>query len=120
MELLKIMAVLIMVESGGDPDSVGDNGLAYGILQMHQGYVSDAAEWARSDWQHSDAFDPSKSEDIFIAYMSRYAKRDKKPTGMSYVEYVSRIHNGGPTGFIKKATEPYWAKVQKIIASQTN
>ena len=120
MELLKIMAVLIMVESGGDSDAVGDNGLAYGILQMHQAYVSDAAQWAESDWQHTDAFDPSKAEDIFIAYMSRYARHDTKPTGMSYVEYVSRIHNGGPMGWRKKATDPYWAKVQKIIASQTN
>lgn len=120
MELLKIMAVLIMVESGGDPDAVGDDGLAYGILQMHQAYVSDAAQWARIDWKHRDAFDPSKSQDIFLAYMGRYAKRENKPTGMSYVEYVSRIHNGGPRGFLKSATDPYWQKVQKIIATQTN
>lgn len=120
MELIKIMAVLIMVESGGDPDAVGDDGLAYGILQMHQAYVSDAAQWARIDWQHSDAFDPIKAESIFLAYMSRYAKRDKKPAGMSYVEYVSRIHNGGPRGYLKSATDPYWNKVQKAIASQTN
>jgi hypothetical protein len=120
MELLKIMAVLIMVESGGDKDAIGDDGLAFGILQMHQAYVQDAAQWARMDWKHSDAFDPSKAEDMFLAYMGRYAKQQKKPKGMSYAEFVSRIHNGGPRGYMKTATDSYWGKVNKIIASQTN
>jgi len=120
MNLLQIMAVLIMVETGGHPDpanAVGDNGQALGILQMHEAYVADAAEHANITWSHSDALNPSSARKIFVAYMNRYAKMERKPPHMSYAEFVSRIHNGGPVGYTKKSTISYWQKVKVLILS---
>ena len=44
--------------------------------------------------------------------MSRYATTSRlghKPTCQDY----ARIHNGGPDGFKKSATLPYWNKIQE-------
>ena len=112
MTLLQIMAVLIVIETGGHPDpdnAIGDNGKAWGILQMHA-YVKDAAEYANVPWTHADAFDSSKATEIFVAYMNRYATEERKPAGMSYEEFVVRMHNGGPLGWSKKSTISYWEK----------
>lgn len=117
MSLLQIIAILIAVETGGHPDpvnAVGDGGEALGILQMHKGYVVDAAKHANADWDHVDALNPLKATDIFLAYMSRYAKIECKPNNMSYEEFVSRIHHGGPLGYTKKSTISYWEKCKKL------
>jgi len=113
--MIALILALIAVESGGDQNAVGDAGKAYGLLQMHSAYVQDAAEWANKDWTHEDAFDPAKAEKIFMAYMDRYARDHKRPEGMSREEFISRIHNGGPTGYLKEATIPYWKKVKKHL-----
>lgn len=120
MTLLQIMMVLITVETGGHPDpanAIGDGGKALGILQMHKAYVADAAEHANVTWSHADALDPSSARKIFLAYMNRYAKMEHKPHHMSYAEYVSRKHNGGPTGHLKDSTISYWQKVKSLISS---
>jgi len=121
MSLFQIITILIAIETGGHPDpvnAVGDGGKALGILQMHKAYVADAAEHANVDWTHVDALDPSKAKDIFLAYMSRYAKIERKPNDMSYEEFVSRIHNGGPLGYKKKSTILYWEKFKKLYGQQ--
>ena len=114
MTLSKLIIALIMVESGGDPDAIGDNGLAYGCLQLHAAYVQDAGEYAGKDWVHEDAFDPDTAKQIVQAYMARYAT--KKRLGRApTIEDVSRIHNGGPYGHKKSATDGYWKKVKKSL-----
>jgi|TARA_R100001460_G_scaffold26114_3_gene52718 hypothetical protein len=121
MSLLKIITILIAIETGGHPDpvnAVGDGGKALGILQMHKAYVADAAEYANVDWTHVDALDPLEAKDIFLAYMSRYAKMERKPNDMSYEEFVSRIHSGGPLGYKKKSTISYWEKFKKLYGQQ--
>lgn len=117
--MIALILAIIAVESGGDQNAVGDAGKAYGLLQMHSAYVQDAAEWANNDWTHEDAFDPEKARRIFIAYMDRYAQDHKRPAGMSRAEYISRIHNGGPTGYLKESTIPYWKKVKKHLTDLT-
>jgi hypothetical protein len=108
--LMKLIAALIAVESGGDANAVGDDGLAYGVLQMHAVYVQDAAEFAGEDWTHEDAFDKETSVEIFKAYMARYATEGR--VGLVTAEKIARIHNGGPNGHNKQATDKYWAKVR--------
>ena len=118
MTLLQIMTALIVIETGGHPNpnnAIGDNGKAWGILQMHEAYVTDAAQYANVSWTHADALDPSKAKEIFVAYMSRYAQKKNKPYGMTYAEYVSRKHNGGPTGHLKESTISYWLKVKEAL-----
>jgi len=109
-----LLAALIAVESSGDPDAIGDNGLAYGCLQLHSAYVQDAAEYARQDWTHEDAFDPEKSKQIVRAYMARYATEKRLGREPTYSD-VARMHNGGPNGSKKAATDKYWQKVKKKL-----
>jgi len=106
--------VIIQIESSGNDLAIGDDGLAFGCLQMHSAYVQDAAQYAKEDWVHEDAFDRETSIDIFIAYMSRYATKERLGRKVT-AEDIARIHNGGPNGWKKSATDAYWNKVRKNI-----
>ena len=102
---------MIQVESSGNDLAVGVNGASWGCLQLQAAYVQDAAEFAKQPWTHKDAFDRETAMAITMAYMARYA--DKNRIGRPVTaEDVARIHNGGPDGYKKKATEKYWAKVK--------
>jgi len=48
---------------------------------------------------------------VFDAYMKRYAREAWTDPSKFDAEKVARIHNGGPKGYKKKATEKYWKKV---------
>ena len=113
--MIKLILAIIAVESGGDPKAIGDGGDAFGILQIHSAYVQDAAEYAKADWTHQDAFDPEKAVDIFTAYMERYCGDSRRPEGMSREEFIARTHNGGPRGAYKDATIQYWEKVRRHL-----
>ena len=112
-----LLAALIAVESSGDPDAIGDNGLAFGCLQLHAAYVQDAAQFAGENWEHEDAFHPATAERIVRAYMARYATQKRLGRSPTY-EDISRIHNGGPNGHRKAATDGYWLKVKKELAKR--
>jgi hypothetical protein len=109
-----LLAALIAVESSGDPNAIGDNGLAYGCLQLHAAYVQDAAQFAGENWTHEDAFNPETAKQIVRAYMARYAIERRLGRSPTY-EDIARIHNGGPNGFKKAATDGYWLKVKKEL-----
>jgi len=112
--LMALIMVIIQVESSGNDLAIGDDGLAFGCLQMHSAYVQDAAQYAKADWVHEDAFDRETSIDIFIAYMSRYATKERLGREVT-AEDIARIHNGGPNGWKKSATDAYWEKVRKNV-----
>lgn len=116
MHLLTLILAIITVESGGNDLAIGDNGKAYGCLQIHVSYVQDASEYANHPWEHEDAFDRKVAIQIFTAYIDRYAtaKRLGKPVT---AEDIARIHNGGPNGYRKVATEKYWLKVKAVLES---
>ena len=116
MNIMTLILALITVESSGNDLAIGDDGLAYGALQIHASYAADAAEFAGKDWKHQDAFDREISIDMFLAYMSRYAteKRIGRPVT---IEDIARIHNGGPNGYKKDATLVYWKKVKQQLTS---
>jgi hypothetical protein len=113
MNYITLILILIQIESGGNDLQVGDNGLAFGCLQLHAAYVQDAAEHAGENWTHEDAFDRETSIQIVAAYMDRYAteKRLGRPVT---IEDIARIHNGGPNGYKKDSTIKYWKKFQEI------
>lgn len=113
MMMITIILALIAIESSGNDSAIGDGGLAYGCLQMHKGYVQDAAEYANRDWSHEDAFNRETAIDIFLAYMARYATEERLGRPVT-VEDIVRIHNGGPNGYKKDSTLPYWEKFKKV------
>ena len=108
----KLIPALIKVESGGNDRAVGDNGEAFGCLQIHQAVITDVKKFTGQPWQHTDAFDRRKSIVIFKSYIAYYAQKKligREPT----LEDAARIWNGGPGGYGKAATKKYWEKVQK-------
>ena len=106
-----LISAIVAIESNGDPTARGDDNLAYGILQIHSAYAQDASEYAKQNWTHEDAFNPTIANKMFVTYMARYAtekRLGRNPTA----EDIARIHNGGLYGYKRSATDPYWTKVK--------
>ena len=113
-DIILLIMALIQVESGNRDDIIGDNGKAYGCLQIHAGYVQDVAHHSGIPYAHEDAFNRDLAIDIFKIYMGIYANKyrlQREPT----FEDIARIHNGGPDGWQKDSTKPYWEKVKKYL-----
>ena len=120
---LLFLKALALVESGGNPEAIGDGGDSWGKYQLQAAYVQDASEWGLSSglidkpFEHSDAFNPKRAELIIQCYMGRYAtpkRLGRQPT----IEDWTRIHNGGPNGYRKlEATQPHWNKMEKELAT---
>lgn len=113
-DIILLIMALIQVESGNRDDIIGDNGKAYGCLQIHAGYVQDVAHHSGIPYAHEDAFNRDLAIDIFKIYMSIYANKyrlQREPT----FEDIARIHNGGPDGWQKDSTKLYWKKVKKYL-----
>jgi hypothetical protein len=114
---ISFIMILATIESNQNPRAVGDDLKSIGILQMQQAYVQDAAEYANENWVHIDALDELTAIKIFRAYMARYATEERLGRPVT-LEDIARIHNGGPNGYKKQSTIPYWKKVQCLLRIQ--
>ena len=103
---------LAQVESNHNDDAVGDGGNAIGRYQVWRVYWIDATEFSGIGGKYEDVKDKAYAERIIEAYMQRYAR---KAWAAKDWETVARIHNGGPRGHKKKATEKYWQKVKAVL-----
>lgn len=110
-----LLDALIQVESSGNDDAVGDGGKAIGCLQIWKVYWIDATERSGIGGSYKDCFDRDYAKSIVDAYMTRYAKEAWTDPTKFDAEKCARIHNGGPKGYKKKATEKYWRKVSKLL-----
>lgn len=109
-----ILDAIRFVESSGrtnPPD--GDNGKAIGPYQIHKVYWVDAHQFDKSlGGSYQDCRKRAYAERVIDAYMRRYAKQAwTDGDGQT----IARIHNGGPKGHTKTATDRYWAKVEKQL-----
>lgn len=109
-----LFRALRTVESSNRPRAVGDGGAAVGVYQLHHSYVMDVNRIYGTRFTHSDRLDPIKSHRIVRLYLAHYGRVYNKITGKpATCEVLARIHNGGPKGWRKSATNPYWAKVKR-------
>jgi len=110
----EVLDALRWVESSNRDDvRDGDNGRAIGPYQIHYVY-----------WLDASSFDPELGDDyqqcrnrayaerVIAAYMRRYAA-DAWASGDA--ETIAKVHNGGPKGHQKLATEGYWQRVRKHL-----
>jgi hypothetical protein len=117
------------VETGGKPRKgefvVGDGGKAIGPLQIHECCWDDAIIFAEKNGD-KDNYIGINYEDcnywqvstiIAMLYFRRHAKAAMLSGDW---ERLARIWNGGPTGWKKKATLPYWEKVEAEIKKVVN
>ena len=109
-----LLSALIAVESSGNPNAVGDNGRAYGVLQIHASVVQDVNRIAGTRYVHADAFDPVKARTICETYLNHYATPARLGRPVTDAD-LSRMWNGGPQGHKKNATVGYWAKVKAAM-----
>ena len=109
-----LLDAIRFVESGNRknvPD--GDNGKAIGPYQIHEVYWIDAHEYDSSlGGNYQRCRQRIYAERVIDAYMRRYAKTAWM-TGDA--ETIAKVHNGGPRGHKKKATEGYWQRVKKRL-----
>ncbi|MFA5670627.1 MAG: hypothetical protein WCY37_03520 [Candidatus Dojkabacteria bacterium] len=108
MNISLLLTVIMMVESGGDVNAVGDNGKALGPFQIHEAFWTDACDFGGVDWDYRTcAHDLEKSRQVVLWYWQRYVPEKE----WSY-ERLARVHVGGPQGHLKECTLPYWNKIK--------
>lgn len=104
------------VESNNNPDAVGDNGQAVGVLQIHPQVIKDVNTITGAGYTLQDRYDPDKSREICAAYLGYHGMQYQMKTGKEpTLEVYARIWNGGPRGYEKPQTLKYWRKVQRAI-----
>ena len=127
MKLLELIYVLIAIESGGDTTAIGDNGKAYGCLQIHATMVQDFNRITGKRYTHRDAFCRAKSIEMATAVLSHY-KRHKERTNVqpAHTEHLARIWNGGGSAWKKQKgikehrLQIYYNKVWVEIKKRNN
>jgi hypothetical protein len=111
-ELRTIYHVIKHVETNDNSDAIGDNGKAYGVVQIHKIAVLDVNRIYGTNYSHSDAFDRTCAEEIFMLYINAGIKRftltrNRSPTEMDIV----RMWNGGLyKGYLYKSTMKYYKR----------
>ena len=115
MNIAILILALTYVESGGNANAVGDNGKAVGIIQIHACVIADVNRVYQTNYRWpEDARDPAKSRTICELYIAHWGKVRFGEQGPTY-EQAARICNGGPNGYRRNATIPYWNKVLKRL-----
>lgn len=87
---------------------VGDNGKAWGPLQIHKACWADA----RLKGEYKDCFKLDYSVKVMESYLNRYCKDAVKSNNF---EIMARVWNGGVGGIKNSKTDNYWKKVKSIL-----
>lgn len=114
-----LISALIIVESDGRANAIGDSGRAVGVLQIHPECVQDINRFAKTHYTLSDRANERKSVEMCWRYLYHYGNKYKRDTGLEpTAEILARIWNGGPRGYKKEKTRRYWVKVQSELQRQ--
>jgi hypothetical protein len=113
-----LLDAIEMVESGGDPDAVGDNGEAVGSFQIHKIYVDEVnrilkIEGHSKRYTYDDRLDPFSSRVMTVIHCGWWHNKSQpyKYFGLEAIltlkqaEVFARIHNSGPDGW---RNDPEW------------
>lgn len=113
----RLLNALVWVESSRNAKAVGDKGKAVGLLQLHKIYVDDVNRiLGKKKYSYADRWNPQKSVEMTVIYLKHYGRRYERLTGKKATyEVLSKIHNGGPNGWEKPATNKYWRKISKHL-----
>jgi hypothetical protein len=109
-----ILDAIRWVESRNRDDvEDGDNGKAIGPYQIHYVYWFDAHQFDKSiGGTYQDCRKRRYAERVIDAYMRRHAA---VAWTSGEAQTIARVHNGGPKGYLKRATEGYWKRVRRRL-----
>lgn len=122
-----LLDAIKQVETGGNPNLVGDNGQAHGPFQIHKPYFLDALPFAQNIVANPTDYPAAVMEshharEIVKGYWRRYTKdvfndvSTGDPIHLTLgLSILARTHNGGPRGADNPATLPYWNKVKAVL-----
>lgn len=114
-----LISALMIVESDGRADAIGDSGRAVGVLQIHPECVQDINRFSKVQYTLSDRADERKSVEMCWRYLYHYGNKYKRDTGKEpTAEVLARIWNGGPRGYNNPNTLHYWQKVRGELEMQ--
>ncbi len=114
-DLQQIYNIIKHVETNNREYAVGDNGKAYGVVQIHKICVDDVNRIYNTKYQHQDAFNVVCAKEIFNLYLTAgrvlyISKHKREPTEQDLV----RMWNGGLyTGHLRHTTYKYWLKYKQ-------
>ena len=108
-DLVQIYDVIKHVETNNKDSAVGDNGKAYGVVQIHKICVADINRIYKTNYLHKDAFNKDCAREMFMLYISEGIRLFKVKHCRSPTEgQIVRMWNGGIyRGYFKKATLKY-------------
>ena len=113
MSWLQLLLVIGTIESGLDPNAIGDNGKAYGQYQLWEIYIDDVNRTQGTNFTHQDAFNVEKAEQIVMLYTTYWCERRNLPMT---AENILRFHNGGSNWIHKPhKTDAYIKKCKKLL-----
>lgn len=94
-EMDALLDAIAEVESGNNPNAVGDRGKAVGAYQLHEIYVKECNRIAKTDYAAGDRRDPAKSREITRLVLTYWGKRLEKDLGRpATAGDIAKIHNG--------------------------
>lgn len=115
-EIERVLDVIQFIETGGEPhggrDAVGDRGRSIGPFQIQRAYWIDSRQAGR----YEDCRDARYARRVVLAYWKRWCPRALETLDQ---ETLSRVHNGGPRGASKAATQRYWKRVRAELRRRT-
>lgn len=120
--LTSIMSILKEVETNNNPKAIGDNGRAYGILQIHRSVISDVNRVYGTNYRYTDMFYVKDSEEVFELYIC-YGREVffKKHCRFPTEEEIVRMWNGGIyKGYTYRDTKDYYKKYLDVKLQRFN
>ena len=115
-----IVVGIAKIESNFDVNAIGDNGKAYGLLQIHKEVVDDVNRYYGTTYTHDEMFDSICAVEVFQKYINigikRYQKKYKKSPD---IQHIVRMWNGGIyRGYRIDSTKKYWIKYKQYVAKK--
>lgn len=107
------------VESNRNPQAVNRKEGAVGVAQIRMICLRDCNRIVRHErWQPNDRYSARDSYEMFRVYVRYYLQQI--PQKHRTMQSASRMWVGGPVGWKKARTKPYWKKVKAILAGDGN
>lgn len=108
-----LIQAITHVESRGNNREIGDNGKAFGSLQIHKGVIADVNRVYGTNYKHSDAFNRVKAKQIAVLYLKHYGEVFKRLYRKPVTnEIYARIWNAGINRIYSVKADCYWNRVK--------